>query len=59
MASVRVKAIEVLCKQQAYVVKQTSSGERPSSAQVTWSRHGGPVSAWAEAKHRAGLAEEE
>lgn len=50
------KAIEVLCKNGAYVIKRCVEGcDKPSSAQVTWSRYNGPAAAWAEAKQRAGL----
>lgn len=50
------KALEVLCKVQAYVVKRPRDGtERPGVAQVLWKRHGGPIKAWDEAKSRAGL----
>ena len=53
---VSAKAIEVLCKNGAYVIKRCVEGcDKPASAQVTWSRFDGPVSAWAEAKQRAGL----
>ena len=46
----------MLCKNGAYVIKRCVEGcDKPASAQVTWSRFDGPVSAWAEAKQRAGL----
>jgi len=43
-----LKALEVLCKNQAYVIKPTGI-PKPIWAQVTWSRHGGPLNAWKEA----------
>ena len=40
----------MLCKNQAYVIKRQVPGTpKPTGAQVTWSRHGGPVNAWKEA----------
>ena len=38
------------------MVKRCAVGcEKPHSAQVTWSRFGGPVAAWHEACARAGV----
>lgn len=53
----RAQAIEVLCKQQAYYIKKSIPGTpKPSSYQVSWSKHGGAVEAWNEACRRAGLS---
>eukprot|EP00435_Cladocopium_sp_Y103_P068222 s658_g31.t1 len=50
-------AIEVLCKQQAYYIKKSVDGTpKPSSYQVSWSKHGGAIGAWNEARRRAGLS---
>eukprot|EP00435_Cladocopium_sp_Y103_P043262 s2437_g12.t1 len=53
-------AFEVLCKHGAYVIKRCANDcEKPASAQVTWSRFGGPCNAWDEACQRAGLVSSE
>lgn len=53
----RAQAIEVLCKQHAYYIKKPlPDTPKPSSYQVSWSKHGGPVEAWNEACRRAGLS---
>jgi len=55
-----LEALEVLCKNQAYVIKRQVPGTpKPTGAQVTWSRHGGPVNAWKEALERAGVVSNE
>lgn len=49
----------MLCKAGAYVIKRAMPGAIvPESRQVTWSRFGGPVSAWREALQRAGIEAE-
>ena len=54
------KAIEVLCKVQAYYIKKAVEGTpKPSSYQVSRGKHGGPKEAWNEAIRRAGLSIDE
>eukprot|EP00435_Cladocopium_sp_Y103_P070164 s1276_g34.t1 len=50
-------ALEVNCKQSAFVVKRAKPGltECAITGQVTWSRFGGAEQAWNEAKKRAGV----
>lgn len=56
IVSKTTEAMEVLCKQGAYVVKRCAKDcEKPACAQVTWSRYGGAVNAWQEACSRAGV----
>lgn len=59
------EAVEVLVYQRAYVVKRipppprsgasSSAAPRARTGQVTWSKYGGPLPAWEEAKIRAGV----
>lgn len=49
------KAIEVLLKNKAFVIKKHADGEGDGPSQITWSRYGGVGPAWATAKEQAGF----
>ena len=50
------KAVEVLMRQRAFVVKKIGSGAASANAgrgQITWSKFNSPAEAWAAAKEKA------
>lgn len=53
------KAIEVLLKNKAFVIKKHADGaggrKGDGPSQITWSRYGGVGPAWATAKEQAGF----
>lgn len=51
--------VEVLLGKEAYFIKKVLEGYPGPCNQVTWGRHGGPVSAWHVAKTRSGFSRDE
>ncbi len=50
--------VEVLLNKDAYFIKKVLEGYPGPCNQVTWGRHGGPVSAWHVVKTRSGFCRE-
>ena len=49
------KAVEVLLRSRAFVVKRTSDNSESGKGQVTWSKFPSVADAWSEAKRRSGF----